>query len=45
MRIVAWVVHAEPWRPEPHVIQSLSLPLNLDHNKRHPFYRDLLISA
>jgi hypothetical protein len=34
---VGWTVHPEPWVPEQHLIQSLSLPLNLDHNNVHPF--------
>ncbi len=38
---VAWVTHPEPWIPEPHMIQSFSLPLNLDHNREHPFYGEL----
>jgi hypothetical protein len=34
---VAWLVRSEPWVPEPKVIASLSLPLNLDHNADQPF--------
>ncbi len=38
---VAWVEDPEPWIPEPYMIQSLSLPLNIDHNRDHPFYGEL----
>ena len=35
---VTWTTHPTPWIPEPAVISSLSLPLNLDHNRAHGFY-------
>jgi len=35
---VAWVVDPEPWRLEEKLIGDLSLPLNLDLNKAHPFH-------
>jgi hypothetical protein len=35
---VTWVVHPRPWELESEVIQRLSLPLNLDQNKDHPFH-------
>ena len=35
---VTWVVHPRPWELETEVIRKLSLPLNLDQNKGHPFY-------
>jgi hypothetical protein len=34
---VAWVVHPQPWLLEEELIASLSLPLNLDGNSKHPF--------
>ena len=36
--IVVWHVFNRPWEIEKEVIERLSLPLNLTHNKRHPFY-------
>jgi len=38
---VAWVEVAFPWQVEPHLIQSISVPLNLDSNATHPFYETL----
>lgn len=38
---VAWVETALPWEVEPHLIQSISLPLNLDSNPTHHFYERL----
>lgn len=38
---VVWTVHTEPWRVEEQLIRSLSLPLNLDHNRDHPFHTTL----
>src|SRR5205814_5523738 len=38
---VTWVVHDEPWAIEPHVIAKLNLPLNLAHNRAHPFWAAL----
>jgi hypothetical protein len=37
----SWVVHPRPWEVEPGVIEELSLPLNLDHNRDQPFYPEL----
>ena len=34
---VAWREHPRPWLEEKKLIASLSLPLNLDRNNRHPF--------
>lgn len=34
---VTWMVHLEPWLLEEELIATLSLPLNLDQNGRHPF--------
>ena len=34
---VCWVTHREPWTVEKEVIQSLSLPLNIQHNGFHSF--------
>jgi hypothetical protein len=38
---VAWVEVALPWEVEPHLIQSISVPLNLDSNATNPFYEKL----
>ncbi len=38
---VRWVATPEPWRHEADVIARLSLPLNLQHNERHPFHATL----
>ena len=38
---VTWVTHPEPWVPEPELIRSVSLPLNLDHNRQNVFYPTL----
>ena len=35
---VTWVTHPKPWVPEPAFIRSVSLPLNIDHNREHLFY-------
>jgi hypothetical protein len=35
---VVWVVDPEPWVVEKRVIGEVSLPLNLDMNKKHPFH-------
>ena len=34
---VGWVLHKEPWIIESEAIQKLSLPINLEGNKHHPF--------
>jgi hypothetical protein len=34
---VAWIVHEMPWEIEPAFISAVSLPLNIDHNRSHPF--------
>lgn len=34
---VTWLPHEAPWVVEHHLIGTLSLPLNLDKNKQHPF--------
>ena len=39
--LVAWCPHPEPWLVEEYMISSLSLPLNLDHNRQHAFHRKL----
>jgi len=39
--LVTWIVHPEPWLMEAETIRDLSLPLNLDQNKGHPFYNTL----
>jgi hypothetical protein len=38
---VVWLPCAEPWVVEAQLISSYSLPLNLDHNRQHPFHRTL----
>ena len=35
---VSWVVVDEPWKLEDHLIRTLSLPLNLQDNGKHPFH-------
>lgn len=39
---VCWVVTEEPWTMEPAVIAELNLPLNLQHNRDHPFADELV---
>jgi len=39
--IIAWSLHEKPWQKEVDYIQKLSLPLNIDCNKHHPFYIEL----
>jgi hypothetical protein len=34
---VCWVEHPEPWEVEQEFFQTLSLPLNIQHNRHHPF--------
>ena len=38
---VAWEVHKEPWLYEDELIRTLSLPLNLEGNRSHPFWYEL----
>ena len=38
---VVWVVNSEPWLLEEKIIGEVSLPLNLDMNKEHPFHQSL----
>ena len=38
---VTWLECAEPWQLESTLIQTLSLPLNLDQNEAHPFFPKL----
>ena len=38
---VTWSVDREPWNVEKDLIDSLSLPLNLDQNTTHPFHSRL----
>jgi hypothetical protein len=35
--LVAWVAHDEPWILEEDLINSISLPLNIQGNSHHPF--------
>lgn len=39
--LVTWTVDPEPWVLEEQLIGSLTLPLNLDMNSRHPFFQSL----
>lgn len=41
--LVAWLPTAEPWRLEQSLIRSVSLPLNLQQNQRHPFHARLSV--
>jgi hypothetical protein len=34
--LVAFYEHPEPWVPEPEVITTLDLPLNIEHNAHNP---------
>jgi GIY-YIG catalytic domain len=34
---VAWIAHPEPWLIERVVLGEVSCPLNITHNKHHPF--------
>jgi hypothetical protein len=36
---VVWVGHPEPWTIEPAVIRAMQPPLNIDHNRSHPYCR------
>jgi hypothetical protein len=38
---VAWEVHKEPWLYEDELIETLSVPLNLQGNRPHPFWSEL----
>lgn len=38
---VAWVADAQPWILEDHLIETVSLPLNLQGNGHHPFRSEL----
>jgi len=38
---VAWVAHPSPWEAESMLISELNPPLNLAHNRSHPFYPQL----
>lgn len=35
---VAWMPHNAPWEVEAELIQTISPPLNLEHNEQHRFY-------
>lgn len=35
--LVCWVEHPRPWELEKQLLNSLSLPLNLDGNEHHPY--------
>ena len=38
---VCWTEHQEPWILEDYLLQNLSLPLNIQGNKKHPFATEL----
>lgn len=38
---VCWVEHPEPWTVEAELLQTLSLPLNIQDNQHHPFVQEL----
>jgi|TARA_B100001750_G_C15342520_1_gene512993 hypothetical protein len=38
---VCWVTHPSPWEIEREIIESVSLPLNIQDNKHHPFSKTL----
>lgn len=38
---VCWVKHSAPWEVESEIISNLSLPLNLQDNRNHPFHQTL----
>ncbi len=35
---VVWITTAEPWVVERELIETISPPLNLEYNRKHPFY-------
>ena len=36
---VVWVGHPSPWSIEPAVVAKMQPPLNIDHNRSHPYCR------
>jgi hypothetical protein len=38
---VCWATHPEPWKMEAEIIERVSLPLNIQDNKHHPFSKTL----
>ena len=38
---VCWVTHPSPWEIEREIIESVSLPLNIQDNRHHPFSETL----
>ena len=39
--LVGWVTHDEPWLLEEELINSISLPLNIQGNSHNPFQKTL----
>jgi hypothetical protein len=39
--MVAWITTPKPWLLEDHLLKTLSLPLNIEWNARHPFSAQL----
>jgi hypothetical protein len=42
--LIAWTVTSTPWELEEELIESISLPLNLDQNRGHHFHQTLSAS-
>lgn len=38
---VAFIVCEQPWLYESSLIKELDLPMNIEHNKQHPFYTSM----
>lgn len=38
---VRWVEAPHPWQVEPELVNLATPPLNIDHNRSHPFYAEL----
>ena len=38
---VCWMTHSRPWEVETRIISSVSLPLNIQKNRHHPFSKKL----
>jgi hypothetical protein len=38
---VCWVRHSKPWDIEANIFRELDLPLNIQHNRDHPFASEL----
>lgn len=38
---VSWISHPRPWELEKELLGRISAPLNLQDNRRHPFFTEL----